>query len=562
MTKTQFVPPGPGSWTLDTAHCDRPRSRYVQDLFERNASKGFRDGFATYGVLLDTIEFRSVGPFPYLAVRPLGAPPGASGTPPKWIFKLLTAVHPAIRRRLKRARHVVDRKVWREDIDRFWRGLPEAEAAIAALASEPIGDFDVLELAEHLARVGACMSQRVVAHFRYIPTGILPVGDFLAHVVAWTGATPREALAVLRGHSPASVAAVRSLEEAAAAIAADARARALLSSDRPPADTLAALRCLSGPVKEALGRLLERHGDAILSGFDLTELRIAELPDLLIAALRARVAAPSAAGGDPGAHGQALTDTLRRRVPEAHRATFDALLAEARAAYPVRDAHGSVDMWAFGVTRRALLEAGKRLAARGRLHDEADIFDATHDEIVALLRGESTPPAAEIAERAATRRSSRLDDAPSLLGPAPGEPPPADWLPPHAARLARAFGTYRMLMDDPSAAKDTSIVRGVGASTGRSTGTARLVLSAADFGKLRQGDILIAPTTTPTYNVILPLLGGIVTDRGGLLSHPAIVSREYGFPGIVGTRDATARIPDGALIEIDGDAGTVRVLTA
>jgi phosphohistidine swiveling domain-containing protein len=61
--------------------------------------------------------------------------------------------------------------------------------------------------------------------------------------------------------------------------------------------------------------------------------------------------------------------------------------------------------------------------------------------------------------------------------------------------------------------------------------------------------------------VILPLLGGVVTDRGGLLSHPAIVSREYGFPSVVGARNATTRIPDGALVEIDGDAGTVRVVT-
>ena len=159
------------------------------------------------------------------------------------------------------------------------------------------------------------------------------------------------------------------------------------------------------------------------------------------------------------------------------------------------------------------------------------------------------------------RRGSRIADAPLVIGTAPGQPPPPEWLPPYAARLARAFGIYRTLMEDPAGSRDTTIVRGVGASAGRSTGTARLVRSPADFEKLRQGDILVAGTTTPSYNVILPLLGGIVTDRGGLLSHPAIVSREYGFPGIVGTRDATTRIPDGALIEIDGDAGTARVLT-
>jgi pyruvate,water dikinase len=56
------------------------------------------------------------------------------------------------------------------------------------------------------------------------------------------------------------------------------------------------------------------------------------------------------------------------------------------------------------------------------------------------------------------------------------------------------------------------------------------------------------------------LLSAIVTDSGGALSHAAIVSREYGIPGVVGTRDATERIADGALVRVDGDAGTVTVL--
>lgn len=559
MSEVRFDPPGPGSWMLDTAHCDRPRSQYVHDLFGRRASDGFREGFARYGVPLDTVEFAAVGPFPYAAVRPLGAPPGGGGTPPKWLFTILMSLHPAIRRRLKRAQAVIAEKPWRQDVDDFWRDLPAAEAQVAAFASEPIDAMTDAAFADHFTRLGVFMNDRMFSHFRQTPSTILPVGDFLAHVAEWTGGAPREALGVLRGHSPASVAAGRALEEAAALVGADAQARAALDASQPPHETLAALRRSSGPVGPAVGRLLDRYGDAILSGYDITELRLAELPELIVGALRARVMRPATAA--PQSPGEDAAAPIRARVPAEHRRLFDELLADARLAYPLRDAHGSVDMWALGVTRRALLEAGRRLAAASKVEQPDDIFDATHDEVVALMRGAAAPTAGEVAGRARIRRTSRLADAPLLLGPEPAEPPPPEWFPPHAARLIRAFATYRALMDDPTARGDASIVRGVGASAGRSRGTARLVRSAADFGSLRQGDILVAPTTTPTYNAILPLLGGIVTDRGGLLSHPAIVSREYGFPSVVGARDATARIPDGALIEIDGDAGTVKVMT-
>ena len=65
---------------------------------------------------------------------------------------------------------------------------------------------------------------------------------------------------------------------------------------------------------------------------------------------------------------------------------------------------------------------------------------------------------------------------------------------------------------------------------------------------------------TGRHNILLPLLGAIVTDSGGLLSHSAIVAREYGIPGVVGTREGTERIADGVRVRVDGDAGEVTVL--
>ena len=71
---------------------------------------------------------------------------------------------------------------------------------------------------------------------------------------------------------------------------------------------------------------------------------------------------------------------------------------------------------------------------------------------------------------------------------------------------------------------------------------------------------LVTESTTEAFNILLPLLGGVVTDNGGLLSHAAIVSREYGIPGVVGTREATQRITDGMRLRVDGDTGEVTVL--
>ena len=69
--------------------------------------------------------------------------------------------------------------------------------------------------------------------------------------------------------------------------------------------------------------------------------------------------------------------------------------------------------------------------------------------------------------------------------------------------------------------------------------------------------MLVTESTSEAFNILLPLLGAIVTDAGGLLSHAAIMSREYGIPSVVGTREGTGLIPDGARVRVDGDAGEV-----
>jgi pyruvate,water dikinase len=89
---------------------------------------------------------------------------------------------------------------------------------------------------------------------------------------------------------------------------------------------------------------------------------------------------------------------------------------------------------------------------------------------------------------------------------------------------------------------------------------ARIVRSLDEADRLAPGDVLVAETTTPPWTPLFATLAAVVTDTGGVLSHCAVVAREYGMPAVVGTGDGTDRIPDGAAVEVDGDAGVVRII--
>jgi len=101
---------------------------------------------------------------------------------------------------------------------------------------------------------------------------------------------------------------------------------------------------------------------------------------------------------------------------------------------------------------------------------------------------------------------------------------------------------------------------GVAGSPGIVRGRARIVRDPGYPGELGPDDIMVAPLTDPAWTPLFMAVGGVVVNVGGQISHAIIVSRELGLPCVVSVEDATDRIPDGALIEVNGTAGTVTVL--
>jgi pyruvate,water dikinase len=104
-------------------------------------------------------------------------------------------------------------------------------------------------------------------------------------------------------------------------------------------------------------------------------------------------------------------------------------------------------------------------------------------------------------------------------------------------------------------------LNGFAGSPGVVEGVARVVLDVRDVGKLEEGEILVAPVTSPSWTPVFGKVAAAVSDIGGIMSHAAIVAREYGMPAVVGTGNATARISTGDRIRVDGDSGVVTILS-
>jgi phosphohistidine swiveling domain-containing protein len=560
LNQAGFTPPGPGVWELEATHMSRPLSRVMESIFPDAATEGFRWSMERYGMLLECMEFKVVNRFVYLCARGVGAPKGAKGPPPQLLFKLLLKLHPEVKRRLRTVDEVFRTRRWREDVERWdndWK--PAIERENTALQGVEVGTLSDSELSTHLGRCIETLRRAVTRHHSLNATAMLPIGDFLVHVQRWSELPPSAVLPLFRGASKVSQGATEELGALATAIREHPDAATLLANSDAAA-IVEALLTRGDAVGTAAKQYLAKAGVRIATGYDVADLMLSEMPALVVETIRAAVAGHQTSSGLDVAEREAA---LRAQIPADHRTEFDALLNEARLTYRVRDERTYLnDMWSAGIARTAILETGRRLVARGLLRDATHAVELTPPELLSMLNGDHGPDADTVAAHAHYRTAHTTADAPLTLGGTPAGPPPAEWLPNNAARAQRAIGIVlgEMFGQRARDAASAHKVRGFGASPGVVTGTARLVLDPADMGRVRKGELLVTRSTSPAFNALLPLIAGVVTDRGGTLSHAAVVAREYGIPAVVGTGNATELIRDGMQVRIDGGTGTVEIL--
>ncbi len=237
---------------------------------------------------------------------------------------------------------------------------------------------------------------------------------------------------------------------------------------------------------------------------------------------------------------------LRQRLADGLlRASFDRLLRDAQETFAIHEENVNLYMLASGYLRYALLEAGARFARRGQLADAEKIFFMRRTELEAALCGASATDMRATADARWSDYQQRLhQDPPYTIGVTESGIATVGSRPPQAQKPDH----------------DDALVRGLGASPGTYTGRARVIVGEDQFEEVQAGEVLVCPQTSPTWTILFGRIGALVTDDGGILSHPAIAAREFGLPAVVSTNTGTRDLVTGQLVEVDGGDGTVRIV--
>jgi pyruvate,water dikinase len=242
------------------------------------------------------------------------------------------------------------------------------------------------------------------------------------------------------------------------------------------------------------------------------------------------------------AHAALAGDARRLRA-------FERRLATAQRSAIVREE--VIDQWTlpWPVFRRAVLRLGDELVRRRVLELADDVWFLRHDELIAAIAGAPSFQPIVARDRRSRWGVQRGLTPPLRLGTVP-------------PMLRDLFGAGERAIRGSAASAPVvgDAIIGLPASAGTATGPVRIVRSIDAFADVRAGDVLVAPVTAPAWTPLFDRVAAIVTDTGGAASHASIVAREYGIPAVVATVDATRRLHDGQIVEVDGSTGIVRTL--
>ncbi len=256
---------------------------------------------------------------------------------------------------------------------------------------------------------------------------------------------------------------------------------------------------------------------------------------------------------------EAIAEARSRLVsyPQPVVAKFEHSLQTAQMANYLREEHAYwLDMPITYYLRQVVLAIGHHLQGTGVIKEIDDIFYLTYEELQKVVNSpEAFSQSAIVTQQRRETQSHFVNNItpPLMLGTVPTEPPPAH--PIIDAILSKLLGTQL----PPSEQSDRLV--GHAGSPGIVKGRVKVLTSPEEIDQLVTKDIILVTTsTTPDWSSVFAQIIGLVTDRGGVLSHAAVVAREIGIPAVVGTGQATTLLKDGQLVEVNGNTGQVQIL--
>ncbi|MFO0614570.1 MAG: PEP/pyruvate-binding domain-containing protein [Polyangiaceae bacterium] len=291
----------------------------------------------------------------------------------------------------------------------------------------------------------------------------------------------------------------------------------------------------------ARAKFLDEHGFHSDVELDASEPRWEEVPERIDTRVRGILATETrSASSDSGAarfekEHASVVERLRAAGLRGRyrRGRFERRLERARTLLRHKESMRELSTKSYRVVRRAVLAAADRLLAREELRERDDVFLLRPAELVARFAEGRALAAEEIAFRRARHDGFRDFDPPGELGG---------------------------VVVEEAAEVSGNALRGVACSPGRVEGSARVVKTLDELGTVVDGEILVTRFTDPNWTPALTRVRGIVTEVGGVLSHAAVIGREYGIPAVLNVTGATTAIRTGQRVRVDGNAGTVELL--
>jgi len=549
-----IVTPEDGFWFYDGGHYPNPISPMAATFYHQAVARNATAAFAEFGALIDGLEIDVIGWRAYARVVP---PMGKDGPPPPaWLLGLLTRVVPPLRAKVRKGRDAARDGIGDRYIERWWNTWrSDFQAELKRLTHVDPETLHDDELIDRFRLLIDLIDRGQNIHFKLFVPYLMTLFDlmeFCTNELDWSESRTTELFAGLSQWSTEPARQVQALADLARKTPA---VSAVL--DRQGSATFDDLRSADEEFAAALDEYLANFGIRA-TAYEVAEPTVGENPQALISQLR------DGAAFDAEAVQSHLTETRSAARDEArHRlehdtertALFEELMRKIERVYPVREDNVFFsDNLPLGLIRLTALEIGRRLSDRAILDDVDHVFFLSVEEAIDALES-STDHRELVLERRQERAWVERHSPQASFGT---EYPPPDLsrVPTESRRLMEALMWF-ISRDLATPVGDG--LTGTAAAPGTYTGPVRVVRGDGDFSKIRQGDVLVAPITTPAWTVLFSRAGALVTDTGGLLSHAAIIAREYGIPAVVATGTATDRLEDGQIVTVDGTSGSISV---
>ncbi|GEM_PF-221033 len=525
---------------------------------------GGNAGFEGAGLPFE-IRIERINTYPYMGMVPKAAPPdvvikgmGLLNRAAPGVFKMMMGkVGAGMSKQQEAALNPII-----ERFDAYWNDelLPEIKQHIAYFESSDLRGMSLDQLRAHLSETLKRVERMAALHGVIMPM-LYAMSQFEElYCELFEGATTLDALRLTQGFDNKTMEGDRALWRLSRAARSIPDVSEILSK-RAAGEIIPALEksAASQQFLADLHKWLAYYGQRLNSVFALDQPSWIEDPTPVIQNLQAYISMPNLR---PEMEPAALAAEREKAVAEARAklagypqpivARFETLLKAAQVATVVHEDHNFwIDQRLFYHVQRVIMEFGGRLAQAGTLDAANDVLYLTPNE---LQKGQDISMKRLVQDRKTEMEHFSKVTPPPMLGTAPA------FEMTDGGSMVRAMFKGEM-SPAPTGNSEMNKVKGLPGSAGVTRGTARVIHSLAEAGKLQPGDVLVAIATEPPWTPLFATASAIVTDSGGVLSHSAVVAREYRIPAVVGTGNATATFKDGQLLEVDGNAGIVRVVS-